>query len=206
MSDKKLDTIILYDLEYTTFDEWAADWGRKWPREIVQIGALKCRADTLEIVEEFEQFVKPTINSKLSARFVGLTGIGQAAVDMKGVSFREGLKRFWEFCDGDPFYSFNNDAKHFVNNAELLSEPIPSAWPDGALTDIRPWIVKHAPETAEASSGNLVEALGLRRSKDEHNGVADARSLQESIRHLIVERKAPNPFVRRPAGLLKPSL
>jgi len=69
--------IIIFDLEFTT---WAGAQDRDWShpgefREIVQIGALRVDAASLEIVGEFDRLVRPRRNPLLSEFFQELNGI-----------------------------------------------------------------------------------------------------------------------------------
>ena len=72
-------TITVFDLEYTA---WECSMARRWLapgefKEVVQIGAVKLDADSLESLGEFDMLVRPRINAVLSPYFENLTGITQ---------------------------------------------------------------------------------------------------------------------------------
>ncbi|MFD0588005.1 exonuclease domain-containing protein [Paenibacillus sp. GCM10027627] len=78
---------IVFDLEATC---WEND--RSKPNEIIEIGALKIN-DSLEIVDEFQTFIKPTLNPALSDFCKKLTSITQSDTD-KAPSFPQACNEF----------------------------------------------------------------------------------------------------------------
>lgn len=54
---------------------------RSWPNEIIEFPAVLLDANSLEVVDEFRAFVRPTERPRLTAFCTELTGIRQADVD-----------------------------------------------------------------------------------------------------------------------------
>ena len=64
---------IIYDLETTC---WKSNPNGRREREIIEIGAVKLN-DQFSIIDEFQQFVRPTINRHLTKFCIELTSITQ---------------------------------------------------------------------------------------------------------------------------------
>jgi len=85
-----MDKVIIFDLEATC---WKS--GNKDKMQTIEFGAVQLAPSTLEIVSEFQRFVRPTLEPVLSDFCKELTGITQEDVDNANtfpVIFRE-------FCD-----------------------------------------------------------------------------------------------------------
>ncbi len=75
-------------------------------KEVVQIGAVKLDADTLEEVGAFDVLVRPRINSFLSPYLERLTGIRNDAVRAEGRDFAAALADFLAFGEGAIWSAF----------------------------------------------------------------------------------------------------
>jgi inhibitor of KinA sporulation pathway (predicted exonuclease) len=192
---------IIVDVEITT---WPGTWERCWggpneKREIVQIGAVRFDPQTFAVLDTFEVLVRPTHNPQLSALFTELTGITQAQVDAHGLTFAEAFTRFAAFRGDRPLHSygghrFGGDTSVFAANFEYNNMPKPAGWPNNEQANLKPWFVRHAPETETANSGKLVKVLGLREPEGEHTGLADCLSILTSMQHLVQARGCPRPY------------
>ena len=83
-------TYIVVDLECTCTDK------NEFPRnqmEIIEIGAVAVNGNTLKIVNEYSEFVRPVRNPKLTEFCINLTTIKQEDVDCAD-NFVEVLPRF----------------------------------------------------------------------------------------------------------------
>jgi 3'-5' exoribonuclease 1 len=112
---------IIVDLESTC---WENDRSRQ--NEIIEIGAVKLD-ENLNIVSEFQTFVKPKLHPVLSDFCKKLTSIRQEDVD-QAPSFKEALKAFHEWMGEDywlcswGFY----DKKQLKMDCEL--HKLPTGW------------------------------------------------------------------------------
>ncbi|NMD38263.1 MAG: exonuclease domain-containing protein [Christensenellaceae bacterium] len=68
--------------------------------EIIQIGAIKLN-ENFEVVDEFNQVIKPTHFKKIHPRIKRITNISNEILQ-DAPDFIEANKRFVEFCDKDP--------------------------------------------------------------------------------------------------------
>ncbi|WP_419998055.1 exonuclease domain-containing protein [Streptomyces boninensis] len=198
-----MSTFVVFDLEFTTWPgAHDGDWSEPGQlREIVQIGAVRLRAD-FSVIEEYEALVRPVVNPRLSPYFTELTGIDQESVDSDGIAPAEALSEFLRFCQGQAVLSYGNDMVVIGENvgwARARGEDVKSSYLAAHFLNIRPWLNTLAPATATANSGRLWEALDLPRpaaAGAEHSALFDAHSLAAAIGHVCAAGG------RLPAGCL----
>ena len=185
---------ILYDLEYTAWDgSMAHRWLRPGEfREVVQIGAVKVNAETLEIAGEFDVLVRPRINTMLSAYFENLTGITNAMLADRGIDLREAYDRFVAFAGNSPIVSFGRDDLVLTHNLALYG--IGDAPPLPLHRNIAPWLNENGILTKGLHACDIARACGASFVGREHDALDDARSLAAGSRELIL-RGARNMFL-----------
>lgn len=186
-------SVILYDLEYTAWEgSMAANWLRPGEfREVVQIGAVKLNAHTLECVAEFDVLVRPRINSQLSDYFEALTGIGNAVLAERGIDFREAYDRFVAFAGGNPIMSYGRDDRVLVHNLALYGIQDAPSLPEHR--NIAPWLNANGVATTGLHACDIARACGAYFHGREHDALEDARSVAAGARALIA-RGADNIF------------
>lgn len=185
---------VLYDLEYTA---WEGSMANRWLkpgefREVVQIGAVKINAATLEPIAEFNLLVRPRINKVLSAYFENLTGITNAMLAERGVDFHEAYDRFVAFTGGGPIVSFGRDDIVLVHNRALygiLDAPTLPVHRNIAL-----WLNENGVATKGHHSSDVARLCGAEFHGRAHDALDDARSLLAGSRALIA-RGARNMFL-----------
>ena len=185
---------ILYDLEYTA---WEGSMAHRWLRsgefrEVVQIGAVKVNAETLEIAGEFDVLVRPRINTMLSAYFENLTGITNAMLADRGIDLREAYDRFVAFAGNSPIVSFGRDDLVLTHNLALYG--IGDAPPLPVHRNIAPWLNENGIVTKGLHACDIARACGASFVGREHDALDDARSLAAGSRELIL-RGARNMFL-----------
>lgn len=185
---------ILYDLEYTA---WEGSMAHRWLRpgefrEVVQIGAVKVNAETLEIAGEFDVLVRPRINTMLSAYFENLTGITNAMLADRGIDLREAYDRFVAFAGDGPIVSFGRDDLVLTHNLALYG--IGDAPPLPVHRNIAPWLNENGIVTKGLHACDIARACGASFVGREHDALDDARSLAAGSRELIL-RGARNMFL-----------
>ena len=185
---------ILYDLEYTA---WEGSMAHRWLRpgefrEVVQIGAVKVNAETLEIAGEFDVLVRPRINTMLSAYFENLTGITNAMLADRGTDLREAYDRFVAFAGDGPIVSFGRDDLVLTHNLALYG--IRDAPPLPLHRNIAPWLNENGIVTKGLHACDIARACGASFMGREHDALDDARSLAAGSRELIL-RGARNMFL-----------
>ena len=184
--------VVVYDLEYTT---WEGARARRWMapgefREVVEIAAV-----SLDAGRGFAEtgimtlLVKPRLNPQLSDYFVELTGIGQAELDEKGVSYQQARTQFASFVSqavsapGRRVWSYGEDNEILSENDRLWN--LPPVVAAGHFADIRSALAKEGgfdPRLVDSSS--LPQTLGLSVSGRAHRALDDARSVVAAVRAL----------------------
>lgn len=185
---------VLYDLEYTAWEGSMADrWLKPGEfREVVQIGAVKINAATLETIAELNVLVRPRINKVLSTYFEDLTGITNTMLAERGVDFREAYDRFVAFADGVPIVSFGRDDIVLVHNLALYGIHDAPALP--VHRNIAPWLNENGVTTKGNHSSDVARLCGVAFHGRAHDALDDARSLAAGSRALIA-RGAHNMFL-----------
>jgi inhibitor of KinA sporulation pathway (predicted exonuclease) len=179
---------ILFDLEFTA---WEGSHKRNWSgenehREIIQIGAVKVRAETSEEIAFFNEYVRPTLNPDLSDYITELTGITQSDIESKGLSFPDALARFATFVGTTPMYCWGRDTQVLLENCTLthIEFPIPLT----QCADLRPLVREQFAAADvhidEYTSGTLIQAFSSAPSLRAHDALNDVRNLQDALREL----------------------
>ncbi|HEY2033331.1 MAG TPA: 3'-5' exonuclease [Rhizomicrobium sp.] len=182
-----MQTAILYDLEFTA---WEGSMARRWLepgefREVVQIGAVKIDAATLETIAELNVLLRPRINKVLSAYFEELTGITNAMLAEHGVDFREAYSRFVAFAGAGPILSFGRD--DVVLTANLALYGIHDALSLPVHRNIVPWLNQNGVMTKGRHSSDVARLCGVAFEGRAHDALDDARSLLAGSRALIAK-------------------
>eukprot|EP01026_Neomeris_dumetosa_P051232 TRINITY_DN45052_c0_g1_i3.p1 TRINITY_DN45052_c0_g1~~TRINITY_DN45052_c0_g1_i3.p1 ORF type:complete len:251 (-),score=11.07 TRINITY_DN45052_c0_g1_i3:297-962(-) len=171
-------TVIVFDLEATCWENKKID--RKQKNEIIEIGAVAVDSCSGEIESEFQSFVKPIINPKLTKFCTKLTSITQQQVD--------GAQTFPEVCQtwrqwisenaGDNYMLASwgwYDRRQLTSDCKLHGLPIE-------------WLQKHISLKHQymsikglenAALGSLVEIEGLVFNGTLHRGIDDARFITQ---------------------------
>ena len=187
---RNLDQIVIYDLEWTSWEGFrASGWSLPGKfREIIQIGAvaLDCQQDFLE-TRYLNIVVRPTIHPQLSDYVQELTGIKQDLVDHCGVVFPEALEQFHAFCHRTDLTCYNGDDSIVIaENCDLHEIECPQLTPESI--NLRPLFSKLLKAAiGEVDSCELTNYLGLPSVGAFHDGLADARGIAAALRHLIDE-------------------
>lgn len=180
--------IILFDTEYTA---WQGSQARKWSepwehREIIQIAAARIEVyDGVSELESFDRLVKPSLNPVLSPYIIELTGIQQAAIETRGVSFAEAFSAFYAFSEQGcvPLFCWGDDPAILQENL-TLNEMACAPFPAG-IYDIRVLFEHVGIDTRRYSSGTVHQAVGAEFKQAAHNALNDVRSLAATIRYLV---------------------
>ncbi len=180
------DIIVVFDTEYTA---WKGSRERNWCypgqyREIVQIGAVKLDVRRgLEEIDSFERIARPRFNPTLSEYFIELTGITQERLDREGADFAEVLRDFVEFAGpGTIIYSNGGDEKNLYENCGYYGVICPLGI--DRFRNLSAFLSAEAHATCHVETGTLDAVFGIPSDLPAHDGLADARKLAGTIRHL----------------------
>ena len=189
---------VVFDTEYASwkgFIDLPPDDKRRQKAEIVQIAALKVNLNDLSVAEEFNCYVKPCFEPKLTEYFTNLTGITDELLAAEGTDFLTAYGRFLHFAGNLPCYSHAwgqkaADETVIRNNLKLWQFPYAK---ETDYRNIAPWFAQRYKElglpVAKQSSGQIGKLLGLDKeiahlNLDEHNALYDVYSILLGLRKL----------------------
>lgn len=194
-----MSSAIVFDLEFTA---WEGSLARRWLapgefKEVVQIGAVRLDAGTLEETGSLNLLVRPRINRVLSPYLENLTGITNEALAARGIDFTDAYRRFVEFAGDGVIAAFGRDDHVLAKNLRLYG--IPDAPPLPAYLNVASWLRGNgiAPEGRHAC--HVGPLAGVPFAGREHDALDDARSVAAGIRALVA-RGARNPFADAVSG------
>jgi inhibitor of KinA sporulation pathway (predicted exonuclease) len=184
---------IVYDLEFTA---WEGSMRHRWLRpgefkEVVQIGAVKVDARTLEVVDTFDALVRPRINPGLSPYLQRLTGITDDDIRTQGRDFADAYRDFLDFAGGAVASAFGRDELVFEENLRLYGMAPSHKTPD--YRDARAWFRANGFDTQGLHSCDIGPTLGVPFAGQKHNALADSRSVAAGMQ-VLVGKGAPSPF------------
>ena len=176
---------VFFDLEYTAWEgSMAARWLRPGEfREVVQIGAVKVDAQTIEPLEEFTVLTRPRINTALSPYFESLTGITNAMLAGQAADFADAYARFVAFAGDGPIVSYGRDDAVLQSNLALYA--IRDAKPLPRAMNIAHWLKQNGIDLRGLHACDIAKACGANFEGREHDALEDARSLVAGARALI---------------------
>ncbi|CAO3648743.1 unnamed protein product [Mucor hiemalis] len=176
------DYYLFFDVEATCEE----GGGFTFPNEIIEFPVVLVDGKTFNIVDEYQSYVKPTVNSKLSDFCINLTGISQSTVD-KSPSFTEMLIDFQEFlAKYDLFQSASAsfvtdgpfDIRDFITkqckHSKLKPRP---AYFDIPWVNIRKLFKDFYHQKDNKNIGLMLAHLNMEFQGREHSGLDDARNL-----------------------------
>lgn len=188
---------VIFDTEYTSCKGCLENGRAEWQKEeIVQIAALKIDAITLDVIEEFNVYIKPSINPVLSDFFVDLTGITNDLIEKLGISFEQAYLMFKGFSDGLNCYAydirFNGKglADGEVMEKNLKYNNMKDSNPPYYI-NIASWLKEryeeNGIEVGTINSGGTAKLLGVDKDLeklglDEHNALYDVYSLLSGVK------------------------
>jgi inhibitor of KinA sporulation pathway (predicted exonuclease) len=185
--------VTVFDLEFTA---WEGAMERRWLapgefREVVQIGAVKIDAETLDPRGELSILVKPRINSVMSDYLTQLTGITNEAVAARGTDLRDAYERFVAFAEGGAICAFGRDDLVLRDNLALYG--IRNAAVIPAHINIVHWLNENGIGTKGRHACDVASLCGGAFEGRAHDALEDARSVAIGVKALVA-RGAKNPF------------
>ncbi len=187
-------TVTVFDLEFTA---WEGSVARRWLgpgefKEIVQIGAVRLDARTLDEQAALNLIVKPRINPVLSDYLENLTGVTNERLSAEGIEFAEAWRRFIEFAGSGPICAFGRDDLVFRENLRLLGlEETPKLPPYTSANSV---LRANGIDPEGRRACHVAPLCGVAFVGHEHDGLDDARGVAAGFRALI-GRGAANPFL-----------
>ena len=183
---------IIFDTEYTSWEgAKQRDWtGPNEHRELVQIGALKVTYPALEVIDEYQELLIPEINPELSDYFTNLTHITPAQLDQHGHPPRDIIKKFAEWSEDLPLYSYGHDDAILEENCQLLGIPCPIA--SDHFHNIKEIFITHGIDADSYMSSTIVKAFGEKPTRPGHDALNDAHTIVDGLRLLSSSSPPPS--------------
>ncbi len=194
MRGRKRTYAVIFDLEFTA---WEGSMESRWTRrgehtEVVQIGAVKLDAESLNEVECFDMLIRPRVNPVLSDYLVELTGITNESVARRGVDFVTAYRAFLDFAGDAHAFAHGRDDLILLSNLTLYGWE--GALPLPAYSNAVPWFTAQGIDLAGKRACDVAELCGAVFEGHKHDALADARGVAAGFRALIASG-APNPFL-----------
>lgn len=177
--------LVVFDTEFTA---WPGSVERQWSgpdehRELIQLAGVRLQrqGQQLQVVNSFNELIKPTLNPQLSSYIVSLTGIDQPMLDEMAVDYDSALTLFHQFCHHGalPCYSWGPDEAILIENCHLHQTPLPSF--KNGMFDLKARLIQEGLEIQHLCSGELAEYCGVDVSGHLHNALHDVRSIAASL-------------------------
>lgn len=152
--------------------------------EIIEIGAVMISDSTLEIISEFQTFIRPVRNPQLSNFCTELTSISQADVE-DAPTFKEAIQEFKKWVS--PFNAFdfcswgNYDRNQLTKDCQFHQIPSPINAPHRNLKE-------EFSDFLGAKKGygmsKALSRLGIKLEGTHHRGIDDARNIAMIFKHI----------------------
>lgn len=173
---------IIFDLEATCVEN-----DRSFQNEVIEIGAVKLN-EKLELIGEFDEFVKPKLNPILSDFCKNLTTINQELVDT-AESFPDVLSNFKEWVMGEDGEDYVLCSWGFYDKYQLMKDaalyPDWSEYENGYSIDTE-WLEKHISLKHQFAKFMNIKPCGMVKAArianiqligTHHRGIDDARNI-----------------------------
>ncbi len=179
------DYYLIVDLEATCTNDGSFP---SEEMEIIEIGAVRQHALTLEMEDAFQTFVRPVRHPQLTEFCRQLTSISQHDVDAAPL-FPQALQTFRDWFSGYDicFASWGAyDRKQFLQDCEYhgVEYPFPPEHLNvkAAFSELRN--TRH-----RYGLGQAMKKLGLRFDGTPHRGIDDARNIARLVRFMLAGRE-----------------
>ncbi|ATU66514.1 exonuclease [Piscinibacter gummiphilus] len=157
--------------------------------EIIEFGAVMVSASTLQIVDEFQSFVRPSRHPKLTAFCTKLTSINQRDVDAAPV-FKDAVSSFkaWLYRhNGFVFCSWGDyDLKQLRQDCDFHKVPYPISAPH---VNVKRLMAERQGLSKKPGLGEAVRLAGFEFSGTHHRGIDDARNIARLLPYAFGEAR-----------------
>ena len=157
--------------------------------EIIEFGAVMVDSTNLQVVDEFQSFVRPTRHPELTAFCSRLTSIGQQDVNAAPV-FKDVISAFkaWLYrYSGFVFCSWGDyDLKQLRQDCEFHKVPYPISAPH---MNVKRLMTERQRLSKKPGLGEAIRLVGLEFSGTHHRGIDDARNIARLLPYVFGEAR-----------------
>jgi inhibitor of KinA sporulation pathway (predicted exonuclease) len=176
---------LIIDFEATCCDK------RSIPREqmeIIEIGAVMVEAKNLQVVDEFQSFIRPVRHPKLTPFCTKLTSIQQSDVDNAPLfdeficSFKSWLYQYHGliFCSWGDY-----DLKQLRQDCDFHQVAYPISAPH---LNLKRLITERQQLQKKLGLGEAIKMAGLQFTGTHHRGIDDARNIVQLLPYIFGEK------------------
>jgi inhibitor of KinA sporulation pathway (predicted exonuclease) len=177
--------VVILDLEWTAWEgSLARGWSEPWEfREVIAIGAVRAEAERFDVRGELELFVRPVKNPVLSEYIVRLTGITDALLADRGLSYADALGRFVGFAGDSAILANGGDGAVLRENCDWNG--IPDPFDPKRIRSIRRVLARATGlDSPELVSAELPSRLGIGSLPERHGALSDAIAVRSALHEL----------------------
>jgi 3'-5' exoribonuclease 1 len=177
---QKYDYFLVIDLEATCCDLKSIPGNEM---EIIEIGAVMVNAKDLEIVSEFQTFIKPVRHPILTSFCTELTSITQNLVD-RAPNFEEAIANLRDWLSGYHnvvFCSWGDyDRKQFILDSTYHRIELPYPIPTRHL-NLKQLFTENQGLNKRMGMKWALELAGIELTGTHHRGIDDARNIAKLV-------------------------
>ncbi|GLR13228.1 hypothetical protein GCM10007907_20180 [Chitinimonas prasina] len=177
----KPDNYLIIDFEATCCDQGSV------PREhmeIIEIGAVMASAHDLEIISEFQSFIRPVRHPNLTPFCKSLTSIQQAEVDSAPL-FHDAILAFKKWLYQYPNFIFcswgDYDYKQLEQDCRFNKVPNPVS---AQHVNLKKLIAEKQNLMRKPGLGEAIRLSGLTFEGKHHRGIDDARNIARLLPYI----------------------
>ncbi len=177
---------LVIDFEATCCDKGTFS---RTEMEIIEIGAVMVNAVNLEVFSEYQSFIRPTRNSKLTAFCTDLTSIRQQDVDSASV-FVDVISHFKSWLDQYEGYIFcswgDYDLNQLKQDCEFHNVPCPINAPH---LNVKRRFADRQQLLKKPGLGQAIRMANLEFTGTHHRGIDDARNIARLLPFIFGEAR-----------------
>jgi len=186
MNLKHYNYYLVLDLEATCCD---AETINRDEMEIIEIGAVMVDPKTLNIIDEFQTFIKPVRHPLLTAFCKSLTSISQKQVDV-APTYPEAialLKNWLSAYSHGVFGSWGDyDRKQFQQDSNFHKVPFPIAYPHVNLKQL---FTETQGLRKRYGMAKALQLVSLPLEGTHHRGIDDARNIAKLLPYILGQKQ-----------------
>lgn len=159
--------------------------------EIIEIGAVMVKADGLQVIDEFQSFIRPIRHPKLTSFCTQLTSITQNDVDEAPLfndfiaSFKSWLYQYHSFV----FCSWGDyDLNQLRQDCNYHKAPYPVS---SSHINVKRLMTEQQKLAKKPGLGEAIRLAGLEFSGTHHRGIDDARNIARLLPYIFGSAKLP---------------
>ena len=187
MNLQRYNYYLVVDLEATCCDKQATI--KQTEMEIIEIGAVMVEAENLNIIDEFQSFIKPIRHPILTEFCKSLTSISQTQVDL-APTYPEAialLKKWLSGYSNGVFGSWGDfDRKQFQQDSNFHRVPFPIAYPHVNLKQL---FSEKQGLRKRYGMAKALQMVGLPLEGTHHRGIDDARNIAKLLPYILEQKR-----------------